>query len=44
MDKGFQIGPKDGSYKVSFTDEDFKNFFKDYLRPGLIELLFAAEE
>ena len=38
---GFQIAPKDGSYKVSFTEEDFNNFFKQYLRPKLIELLFA---
>lgn len=30
---GFKLGPKDGSYKVSFTDEDFKLFFKQYLRP-----------
>lgn len=37
---GFQISPKDGSYKVSFTDKDFENFFKQYLRPKLIEILF----
>ncbi|MBN2348825.1 MAG: hypothetical protein JXJ22_08315 [Bacteroidales bacterium] len=41
LENGFQIGPKDGSYKVSFTDTDFKNFFKQFLRPRLIELLFA---
>lgn len=40
---GFQIGPQDGSYKVSFTDEDFNNFFKEYLRPKLVQLLFANE-
>lgn len=39
---GFQISPKDGSYKVSFTEEDFGNFFKQYLRPKLVELLFEA--
>ncbi len=37
---GFQIVPKDGSYKVSFTNEDFVNFFKQYLRPKLVDLLF----
>jgi V/A-type H+/Na+-transporting ATPase subunit E len=37
---GFQIAPKDGSYKVSFTEADFKNFFKQYLRPKLIDILF----
>ena len=37
---GFQVKPKDGSYKLSFTDEDFANFFKLYLRPKLVEILF----
>jgi V/A-type H+-transporting ATPase subunit E len=40
---GFQIGPRDGSYKVSFTDEDFINFFKQHLRPKLVEILFGTE-
>ncbi len=40
---GFQIGPKSGGYKISFTGEDFINFFKQYLRPRLIKLLFAEE-
>lgn len=30
---GFRIGPKDGSFKISFTDKDFENFFKQFLRP-----------
>jgi V/A-type H+-transporting ATPase subunit E len=30
---GFRLGPKDGSYKLSFTDEDFHRFFAQYLRP-----------
>ncbi len=38
---GFQVGPADGSYKVSFTDEDFVAFFKDYIRPRLAQLLFS---
>lgn len=37
---GFQISPKDGSYKISFTGDDFTNLFKQYLRPRLVELLF----
>ncbi len=40
---GFKIGPKDGSYLVSFSDEDFEHFFKLYLRPRLIEMLFGEE-
>lgn len=38
---GFQIGPADGSYKVSFTDSDFENFFKALLRPRVVNLLFG---
>lgn len=30
---GFKLGPKDGAYKLSFTDKDFSHFFKQYLRP-----------
>jgi V/A-type H+/Na+-transporting ATPase subunit E len=37
---GFQIGPVDGSYKVSFTSEDFIEFFKAFIRPKVVELLF----
>lgn len=37
---GFQISPKDGGYKISFTGNDFNNFFKQYLRPKLVDLLF----
>ncbi len=37
---GFKIGPKDDRYLVSFTEEDFKNFFKTYVRAKSSELLF----
>jgi len=40
IEGGFKIGPKDGSYIISFTEEDFNNFFKAYLRPKTVELLF----
>jgi V/A-type H+-transporting ATPase subunit E len=30
---GFKIGPKEGGFMISFTDEDFMTFFKQYLRP-----------
>ncbi len=29
---GFKVGPTNGSYVINFTDEDFNNFFKSYLR------------
>ena len=41
LKSGFQIGPKDGGYKVSFSEEEFENYFKDFLRPKLVELLFG---
>ncbi|MFO7874413.1 MAG: hypothetical protein R6U62_08015 [Bacteroidales bacterium] len=37
---GFKIGPKEGGYLISFSDEDFDHFFKMYMRPRLIDLLF----
>ena len=36
----FTIQPADGSYKVNFGEEDFVNFFKSFLRPELVEMLF----
>lgn len=41
MESGFKIGPKDDSYQISFTDEDFENFFRSYLRPRTTELLYS---
>lgn len=37
---GFQVGPADGSYIISFSDDDFSNFLKSYLRPKTSQLLF----
>jgi V/A-type H+/Na+-transporting ATPase subunit E len=41
LQSGFSIGPADGSYKISFTDEDFSNFFKHYLRPRALKILYG---
>lgn len=38
---GFNIGPKDGSYFVSLTDETFKNLIGEYLRPATRKILFG---
>jgi V/A-type H+/Na+-transporting ATPase subunit E len=43
MDAGFKIGPKDGRFIISFTDEDFENFFRNYLRPRTTQLLYGGE-
>ncbi|MFW6257722.1 MAG: V-type ATP synthase subunit E [Prolixibacteraceae bacterium] len=41
---GFKIGPAGESYLISFTDEDFINFLKGYLRPKTTKLLFEENE
>ena len=41
---GFKIGPKDGGYMISLSDEDFDNFFRAYLRPKLIEMLYNKKK
>ena len=38
---GFKIGPKDGGYFVSLTDETFKDLIGAYLRPTTKKLLFG---
>ena len=38
---GFQIGEANGSFKVSFTDNDFAEYFKEYLRPRVKSILFG---
>lgn len=44
FDKGFKEGfiiePKGGNFKLSFTKDDFINFFKAHLKPKVRELLF----
>ncbi len=37
---GFKIGPKDGSYYISFTDKDFENYFKSYLKDRTRKMIF----
>lgn len=38
---GFTIGPKDGGYFISLTDENFKSLIGEYLRPVTKKLLFG---
>ncbi len=38
---GFKIGPKDGSYFISLTDENFQELISDYLRPTTKAILFG---
>jgi V/A-type H+-transporting ATPase subunit E len=34
------ISPADGSYKVNFGKEEFEAYFKNFLRPQLVDMLF----
>ena len=38
---GFNIGPKDGSWYISMTDESFRSLISEYLRPVTKKLLFG---
>lgn len=38
---GFKIGPKDGGWLVSFTDETLKELIGEYLRPVTRKILFG---
>ena len=38
---GFRIGPKDGGYFISLTDETFKELISKYLRPATQKILFG---
>ncbi len=39
-DTMLSISPADGSYKVNFGKEEFEAYFKNFLRPQLVEMLF----
>lgn len=36
----FTVEPADGAYKVNFGNEEFEEYFKSFLRPQLVEMLF----
>ena len=38
---GFKIGPKDGGWFVSFTEDTFNQLISEYLRPTTKKLLFG---
>lgn len=44
MTTDFAILPEDGSYKVTFGDAEFEAYFKAFLRPKLVEMLFGNNE
>lgn len=36
----FTIAPADGAYKVNFGEAEFQEYFKNFLRPQLVEMIF----
>ena len=36
----FTVQPADGSYKVNFGEAGFEDYFKSFLRPQLVDMLF----
>ncbi len=38
---GFTLLPEDGSYKVKFGEEEFIEYFKEFLRPQIRQMLFG---
>ena len=37
---GFVLSPEDGSYKVKFGEDEFIEYFREFLRPQIQKLLF----
>ncbi|MEO9476739.1 MAG: hypothetical protein ABJG41_14450 [Cyclobacteriaceae bacterium] len=44
MDSGFKIQDKDQGYILSFTDQDFKAFFKPYFSKAINKIVFESDE
>lgn len=36
----FTVQPADGAYKVNFGSQEFEDYFKSFLRPQLVDMLF----
>lgn len=41
---GFKISLKNENYYVSFSDEDFENFFKGYLRTKTVDWIYGRKQ
>lgn len=41
---GFKIGPKNGNYVISFTEKDFENYFRSYLKERTWEQVFGPPQ
>jgi V/A-type H+/Na+-transporting ATPase subunit E len=43
LTNGFRITPENGSFQITFTDQDFVEFFKPYVRDKAEKILFDNE-
>lgn len=41
LKRAFEIAPKEGGYKINISPESFVEYFKDFLRPRMRELLYG---
>lgn len=41
---GFIISPKDGSYRIGFTEDDFKALIQNFLRPKMKRFIFGESK
>lgn len=41
---GFKVGPKDGGYYISFSDQSFNALLGEYLRPKVAEILYGKKD
>ncbi|MEI0565811.1 V-type ATP synthase subunit E [Brachyspira pulli] len=41
LSNGFKIVPENGNYQLQFTDEDFVEFFSDYIKAKTEEVIFS---
>ena len=43
LKRSFEIAPKEGGYKMNVSPEAFTEYFKDFLRPRMRELLYGHD-
>ena len=43
MKDGFRVVARDGSWMLSFTDEDFESYFRSFVKEKTRDLLFAGD-
>lgn len=44
MRHGFQVEPVEHGFRISFSDEDFENYFSNFARPRVYKLLFGKDD